>query len=86
MTMKTTRKDKVGTKATAPAAKPVKKSAASRKSASKRLVPPPLAAADDDLTHAAIATRAYFIYQSEGCPEGRDVQHWLEAEASHRHS
>jgi len=23
---------------------------------------------------------AYEIYLMEGCPQGRDVQHWLEAE------
>jgi hypothetical protein len=28
-----------------------------------------------------VARRAYFLYQNEGCPQGRDVQHWLEAEA-----
>ena len=27
-----------------------------------------------------IAGRAYFIYVNEGFPQGRDVQHWLEAE------
>ena len=28
-----------------------------------------------------IAALAYQIYLQEGCPEGRDVQHWNEAEA-----
>lgn len=27
-----------------------------------------------------VARRAYFSYVNEGSPEGRDVQHWLEAE------
>jgi hypothetical protein len=28
-----------------------------------------------------VARRAYFSYVDQGCPEGRAVQHWLEAEA-----
>jgi hypothetical protein len=28
-----------------------------------------------------VAMKAYLIYVSEGCPQGRDAQHWLEAEA-----
>jgi len=28
-----------------------------------------------------VARKAYDIYLKEGCPQGRDVQHWLEAEA-----
>ncbi len=28
-----------------------------------------------------VARRAYYIYLNEGSPEGRDVQHWLAAEA-----
>lgn len=28
-----------------------------------------------------VARRAYFSYLNEGSPPGRDVQHWLEAEA-----
>jgi hypothetical protein len=27
-----------------------------------------------------IARKAYSIYQSRGCPQGLDLQHWLEAE------
>lgn len=27
-----------------------------------------------------IAGKAYFIYVNEGFPQGRDVQHWLDAE------
>ena len=27
-----------------------------------------------------IAERAWLIWQEEGCPEGRDLQHWLRAE------
>lgn len=27
-----------------------------------------------------IAGKAYFIYVNEGYPQGRDVQHWLDAE------
>jgi DUF2934 family protein len=28
-----------------------------------------------------VARRAYFTYVNQGSPPGRDVQHWLEAEA-----
>ena len=28
-----------------------------------------------------VARRAYFSFVNEGSPPGRDVQHWLEAEA-----
>jgi hypothetical protein len=27
-----------------------------------------------------IARKAYSIYQARGCPQGQDLQHWLEAE------
>jgi hypothetical protein len=49
---------------------------------------PPTAAADlnrneIDFTPSAdeVARRAYFSYVNQGSPQGRDVQHWLEAEA-----
>jgi hypothetical protein len=28
-----------------------------------------------------VARRAYFTYVNQGAPPGRDVQHWLDAEA-----
>lgn len=28
-----------------------------------------------------VRERAYAIWESEGCPEGREVEHWLRAEA-----
>jgi hypothetical protein len=28
-----------------------------------------------------VARKAYFTYENEGAPQGRDVQHWLAAEA-----
>ena len=28
-----------------------------------------------------VAQRAYEIWQREGCPEGRDMEHWLRAES-----
>ena len=31
-------------------------------------------------TVEAIQARAYQIYLAEGCPEGRTLHHWLEAE------
>ena len=32
------------------------------------------------LDHAVIARRAWEIWQNEGCPAGREVEHWLQAE------
>jgi hypothetical protein len=50
--------------------------------------PQPAAVADlkpneDDFVPSAdeVARRAYFSYVNEGSPQGRDVQHWLAAEA-----
>jgi hypothetical protein len=54
-------------------AKPVRKGSAA--------VEPP---APKQVTEVEIATRAYFIYESEGCPAGRELDHWLEAEAQLR--
>jgi len=34
-----------------------------------------------EITEAEIATCAYFLYVNEGCPAGRELDHWLEAEA-----
>jgi hypothetical protein len=31
-------------------------------------------------THDEISARAYQIFVERGCPEGRDLEHWLEAE------
>lgn len=28
-----------------------------------------------------VATKAFLIYETQGCLHGNDVQHWLEAEA-----
>jgi hypothetical protein len=33
-----------------------------------------------DPSHEVIALRAYQLYVDCGCPEGRDVEFWLEAE------
>jgi hypothetical protein len=48
----------------------------------------PAAAADSDRSANdfapspdEVARRAYFSYVNEGSPPGRDVQHWLKAEA-----
>lgn len=35
-------------------------------------------------THDEIAAHAYQIYLREGCVEGRDMDHWLQAEAELR--
>jgi hypothetical protein len=32
-------------------------------------------------THDEVARKAYEIYEKEGHPQGRDVQHWLRAES-----
>jgi hypothetical protein len=37
-------------------------------------------------THEQIAARAYEIFIERGRPEGRDLDHWLEAEAQLRAS
>jgi len=33
-----------------------------------------------ELSHDAVALQAYLIYMAEGRPQGRALQHWLEAE------
>ena len=33
--------------------------------------------------HTEIAKRAYVLWELEGQPTGRDVEHWLRAEAEH---
>lgn len=33
-----------------------------------------------EISHAEIAQLAYLKWESEGYPEGRSVQHWLDAE------
>ena len=72
-------------KAAVPAAKQAKKPAATKKPVRKRPTVPPLPPLAPqvavEVTHVEIATRAYFIYISAGCPEGQEMQHWLEAEA-----
>jgi hypothetical protein len=32
-------------------------------------------------THEEISTLARSFYEQEGCPQGRDLEHWLHAEA-----
>jgi hypothetical protein len=36
------------------------------------------------ITAEAIAARAYSMYVSEGCPDGRHLDHWFAAEAELR--
>lgn len=45
-----------------------------RRDAAPAKPPPPV-------TDMDIATCAYFIYVNEGCPAGREMDHWLQAEA-----
>jgi hypothetical protein len=35
---------------------------------------------EDTFEHERIARRAYEIYVAEGMPEGRDAEHWKQAE------
>ncbi|MBE2284832.1 MAG: DUF2934 domain-containing protein [Prosthecobacter sp.] len=62
------------------AAKPKKKSTSTTKPVRKR-TKADAAASPPEITEVEIATCAYFIYVSEGCPAGRQMDHWLEAEA-----
>lgn len=83
--MKTAKKTSAAAKTpvkTAPksAAKPKKKASRAIKPLRERqqadaLLPLP------EITEADIATCAYFLYVNEGCPTGREMDHWLEAEA-----
>lgn len=81
---KTIRAPKAASKTVAPTAtKSAKKKTTSAKPVRKRTkadspAPPP------EITDEEIATCAYHIYVSEGCPAGRDQEHWLAAEAELR--
>lgn len=35
---------------------------------------------ETEALHCRIAERAYALWEQEGCPHGRDVDHWLQAE------
>lgn len=39
----------------------------------------PPSSASQCVSHDSIARRAYEIWQGEGCPDGRDMEHWLRA-------
>jgi hypothetical protein len=65
------------------AAQPKMKSTSTSKPVHKRTKADALAS-PPKITEVEIATRAYFIYESEGCPAGRGLEHWLEAEAELR--
>ncbi len=36
--------------------------------------------APNSVAHALVAERAESLWREEGCPHGRDLDHWLEAE------
>jgi hypothetical protein len=38
------------------------------------------------INHELVRQRAFQIWETEGRPEGRDVEHWLRAEAEVRHA
>jgi hypothetical protein len=40
-------------------------------------------AADAESRTDQVRTTAYLIWLAEGCPEGREIEHWLEAERRH---
>lgn len=52
-----------------------KAKAAAKKPAKKKAAKPVIT-----LTHDAVAKRAYELWVSQGCPQGRAEQHWAEAE------
>lgn len=82
---------KTAKKTSAAANTPVKtapESVAKPKKKSSRATKPPRERHEADassplpeITEADIATCAYFLYVNEGCPAGREMDHWLEAEA-----
>lgn len=37
------------------------------------------------LDHAAVSQRAWEIWQNEGCPSGKELEHWLRAESELSH-
>jgi hypothetical protein len=43
-------------------------------------VQPPRATATAQVPHERIARRAHELWVGQGCPHGRDQEHWLEAE------
>jgi hypothetical protein len=49
-----------------------------------RTVLPDTSMTNNTPTHDEIAAHAYQIYLREGCVEGRDMEHWLQAEAELR--
>lgn len=42
--------------------------------------PPPSSFDRPTITHDQIARRAYELWLAEGCPGGRDIDNWIEAE------
>ena len=62
------------------AAKPKEKASRATKSARERQVAD-ASSLRLEITEVEIATCAYFFYVNEGCPAGRELDHWLEAEA-----
>jgi len=42
---------------------------------------PKKSSAADAARHQKIAARAYALWERDGCPHGRDLEHWMQAEA-----
>lgn len=79
--MKTAKKTSPAVKiAPTPTAKPTKKASRATKSSRERQEAD-ASSPMPDITEVEIATCAYFLYVNEGCPAGRELDHWLEAEA-----
>jgi hypothetical protein len=55
----------------------------SRKNA-LRFLPGKTAVAGPENFEAQVAARAYCIYLEQGCPEGRHLDHWFQAESELR--
>jgi hypothetical protein len=43
-------------------------------------------ATPESASQAQIATRAYALYEQDGCVHGRDIDHWLKAESELGHA
>ena len=69
----TVKKPSAGSKKTAAQNPPVKSAAAARSKGEKP-------ATNSRPPTEEIAARAYRIWQQQGCPEGREEQHWSQAE------
>ena len=54
--------------------------AVTRAAKTRSEIAPEISVTPSPLDPSRISQRAWEIWQNEGCPEGRDVEHWLQAE------